>query len=100
VTILPTPCLVVLVGPAGSGKSTWAAEHVSADQVVSSDRLRALVGEGEDDQRASKDAFTVLETVVDRRLARKLTTVVDTLGFNADDRARWKDKAKAAGPSA
>ena len=39
---LPSPCLVVLVGPAGSGKSTWAAAHFPADQVVSTDRLRAV----------------------------------------------------------
>ena len=44
--------LVVLVGPPASGKSTWAAEQFPADQVVSSDRLRALVGTGEHDQRA------------------------------------------------
>ena len=96
-TVLPTPCLVVLVGPSGSGKSTWAAKHVPADQVLSSDRLRALVGEGEHDQRASTDAFVLLEMALDRRLARGLTTVVDTLGFNADDRARWRAKANAAG---
>ena len=46
--------LVVLVGPPASGKSTWAAEQFPADQVVSSDGLRAVVGTGEHDQRASQ----------------------------------------------
>ena len=54
---LPDPCLVVLVGATGSGKSHWAARWFGADQVVSSDRLRAVVGLGERDQRASRDAF-------------------------------------------
>src|SRR5262249_59055109 len=54
--VLPAPCLVVLAGPAGAGKSTWAAAHFAAEQVVSSDRLRATVGEGEDDLAASTDA--------------------------------------------
>ena len=44
---LPSPCVVVLVGPGASGKSTWAAAHFPPDTVVSSDRLRALVGAGE-----------------------------------------------------
>ena len=44
---LPEPCLVVLVGPAGCGKSTWAARSFRPDQVISSDRLRAMVGTGE-----------------------------------------------------
>src|SRR5689334_12536887 len=77
---LPAPCAVVLVGPGASGKSTWAAAHFPADAVVSSDRLRALVGTGEDDIAASADAFAVLDTVLRARFARRLTTVVDTLG--------------------
>ena len=59
VTRLPDPCLVVLVGPAGCGKSTWAARSFRPDQIVSSDRLRALVGTGERDQRAGTAAFAM-----------------------------------------
>src|SRR4051794_8500645 len=77
---LPASCLVVLIGPSGSGKSAWAGEHFRPGQVVSSDALRALVGESEHDQRAGKDAFDVMDLVVDRRLRRGLLTVVDTLG--------------------
>lgn len=96
-TALPAPCLVVLVGPAGSGKSTWAAEQFRAEQVVSSDRLRAVVGEGEDDLAASTDALAVLDDIVSRRAARRLTTVIDTLGFDADRRAAWRDLAQRHG---
>jgi F420-dependent oxidoreductase-like protein len=81
--------LIVLVGPPASGKSMWAAEHFPPHQVVSSDGLRALVGTGEHDQRASKDAFDVLDLVVERRLRRGLTTVVDSLGTDARRRRRW-----------
>jgi F420-dependent oxidoreductase-like protein len=80
---------VVLIGPSGSGKSTWAAEHFRAGQVVASDDLRGLVGEGPHDQRAGQDAFDVLDLVLSRRLARKLLTVVDTLGLDEERRARW-----------
>src|SRR6476659_9204776 len=76
---LPSPSLVVLVGPAASGKTTWAEANFASHQVVSTDRLRTLVGEGEDDQRASPDAFRLLDAVLHARLQRRLTTVVDTL---------------------
>ena len=91
---LPSPCLVVLIGPAGSGKSTWAAEHLGPS-VVSSDALRSMVGEGEDDLRASADAFAVLDDIVERRLRRGITTVIDSLGTDPKRRARWREIAAA-----
>src|SRR5436309_4123326 len=94
---LPAPCLVVLVGPSGAGKSAWAAANFRADQIVSSDRLRALVGEGEHDQRAGKDAFDVLDLVVERRLRRGLVTVVDTLGLDGPRRRAWIALARRSG---
>ena len=92
---LPHPCLVVLIGPSGTGKSTWAGRNFSPDQVVSSDALRALVGEGERDLRASNDAFAILDDVVARRVRRRLTTVIDSLGTDADRRGRWIEQARA-----
>ncbi len=86
---LPSPCLVVLAGPVASGKSTWAALHFPPDAIVSSDRLRALVGAGEDDITASADALALLDEIVARRTARGLTTVVDTTGLDAGSRATW-----------
>ena len=91
---LPDPSLVVLVGPSGSGKSTWAEQHFVGAQIVSSDRLRSVVGSGEDDLSASADAFALLERIVATRLAKRLTTVVDTLGFDAERRAQWLDLAR------
>lgn len=94
---LPSPSLVVLVGPAASGKTTWAEANFASHQVVSTDRLRTLVGEGEDDQRASPDAFRLLDAVLHARLQRRLTTVVDTLGFEPDLRERCRHLAAEAG---
>lgn len=88
---------MILVGPGASGKSTWAAAHFPADTIVSSDRLRALVGSGEDDVSASADAFELLEQIVRRRVARRLTTVVDTLGLDADRRHAWLALAREHG---
>jgi F420-dependent oxidoreductase-like protein len=94
---LPAPCVVVLAGPGASGKSTWAARHFPADDVVSSDRLRAVVGSGEDDLEASADAFALLDEIVRRRIGRSLTTVIDTLGLDPGRRTAWLALARAHG---
>jgi F420-dependent oxidoreductase-like protein len=89
---IPHRALVVLAGPVASGKSTWSERHFRG-HVVSSDRIRALVGEGEHDQRASKDAFAVLEDIIDRRLKRGLLTVVDSLALDWKQRERYRHLA-------
>jgi alkanesulfonate monooxygenase SsuD/methylene tetrahydromethanopterin reductase-like flavin-dependent oxidoreductase (luciferase family)/predicted kinase len=94
---LPDPALVVLVGPSGSGKSVWAAEHYSPHEVVSSDRLRAVVGSGEHDLDASDDAFALLDQIVAARLRRGLTVVVDTLGLDPPRRLGYLRLARASG---
>ena len=91
---LPDPCLVVLVGATAAGKSSWAREWFDPDQVVSSDRLRAVVGRGERDQRAGGDAFEVLDLIVAKRMRRRLATVVDSTGLDAGRRAAWRALAE------
>ena len=90
----------MLVGATGAGKSAWASAWFAPDQVVSSDRLRAVVGLGERDQRASRDAFELLDLIVAKRLARGLTTVVDTTGLEPKRRAAWRALAESAGVAA
>ncbi len=94
---LPESVLVVLVGPAGCGKSTWAAHCFPADQIVSADRLRAMVGTGERDQRAGKAAFEVLDLIVDHRIRRRLTTVVDSTALEPNRRGVYLDMARRHG---
>ena len=66
---LPDESLVLLVGAAGSGKSTFAARHFTATQVVSSDRMRALIGDDPGD-RSPRD-------VVGLRCCRKYLSYGD-----------------------
>jgi alkanesulfonate monooxygenase SsuD/methylene tetrahydromethanopterin reductase-like flavin-dependent oxidoreductase (luciferase family)/predicted kinase len=94
---IPDPALVVLIGPSGSGKTTWAAERYLPQEVVSSDRLRGVVGSGEHDLDASADAFSLLEQIVAARTGRHLTTVVDTIGFDAERRRGHLALARRAG---
>lgn len=93
---LPDPAVVVLIGAAGSGKSTWAATHYRRAEIVSSDELRGIVGSGPADLDASTDAFDLLEQIVAARIGRGLTTVIDTLGLDADRRRTWIAAAHAA----
>ncbi len=86
---IPDPALIVLVGPSGSGKSSWAAERYLAREIVSSDQLRAVVGSGEHDLDASVDAFALLDHIVAARARRGLTVVVDTLGLDPDRRLEY-----------
>lgn len=94
---LPDPALVVLVGASGSGKSTWAQARYRREEIVSSDDLRGVVGSGPHDLDAPGDAFDLLERIVDARLGRGLTTVVDTLGLDDVRRDRWLAAARGAG---
>jgi alkanesulfonate monooxygenase SsuD/methylene tetrahydromethanopterin reductase-like flavin-dependent oxidoreductase (luciferase family)/predicted kinase len=94
---IPDPALVVLVGPAGSGKSAWATRRYAEAEVVSSDRLRAVVGSGEHDLDASDDAFALLDHIAAARVRRGLTTVVDTLGLEQARRRGYLDLARRQG---
>lgn len=94
---IPAPALVVLIGPSAAGKSTWAEGHFRPGQVLSSDHFRALVGAGPDDQTAGTEAFALLDQLVATRLAKGLTTVVDTLGLDDDLRASLRAAAADAG---
>jgi alkanesulfonate monooxygenase SsuD/methylene tetrahydromethanopterin reductase-like flavin-dependent oxidoreductase (luciferase family)/predicted kinase len=94
---IPDPALVVLVGPSGSGKSSWAAARYRPAEIVSSDQLRAAVGSGEHDLDASADAFALLDHIVSARVRRGLTVVVDTLGFDQDKRLGYLALARRSG---
>jgi alkanesulfonate monooxygenase SsuD/methylene tetrahydromethanopterin reductase-like flavin-dependent oxidoreductase (luciferase family)/predicted kinase len=88
---------VVLVGASGSGKSAWAATRYRSQEIVSSDDLRSVVGSGPHDLDASDDAFSLLDQIVDGRLRRRLTTVVDTLGLDPERRREYVDRARRSG---
>lgn len=84
--IVQDPSLVVLVGPTGAGKSTFAARHFRPTEVLSSDACRAWVADDPSDQAATKDAFEVLHAVLAKRLAAGRLSVVDAT--NVQEEAR------------
>ena len=80
---------MLLVGPAGSGKSTFAARCFAPTEVLSSDAARAMVSDDEGDQSASAAAFAVLRFIATRRLARGRLTVVDATNVARRHRAEF-----------
>ncbi|MFJ5787914.1 AAA family ATPase [Streptomyces hydrogenans] len=75
-TTIPDPALIVLIGAAGSGKSTFAATW-NPSQVLELDHFRAMISDEAGDQAATADAVAALRTVLEARLARKKTTILD-----------------------
>jgi protein phosphatase len=85
---IPHLSLVALIGPSGAGKSTFARQHFLPTEVISSDFCRGLVGDDENDQAVTKDAFDVLYYIAAKRLAAGRFTVVDATNVRAEDRKR------------
>jgi protein phosphatase len=83
---VPELSLVVLAGPAGAGKSTFARDHFKPTEVVSSDFCRALVADDERDQTATDAAFQVLHLIAGLRLRRRRLTVIDAVNSKPEDR--------------
>lgn len=83
---LPADALVVLVGIAASGKTTFAARQFTPTEVLSSDAFRALIADDPSAQGATDDAFDLLHRLLELRLRRGRLTVVDAT--NVEDWAR------------
>jgi len=75
--IIPDPSLILLIGPAGAGKSTFAARHFGPTEIVSSDRCRAMIADDESDQGVTAAAFSLLHHIARARLEVGRLTVID-----------------------
>ena len=85
---IPDFSLVVLIGPTGSGKSSFARKHFLETEIVSSDHCRALVSDDETDLAATGDAFDLLNYTAGLRLKRRMLTVIDATSVKREDRAK------------
>jgi protein phosphatase len=83
---IPEFSLIVLIGPSGSGKSSFGRKHFKPTEIISSDFCRGLVADDENEQSATNDAFAVLHFIMTRRLAGGKFTVIDATNVIAEDR--------------
>jgi predicted kinase len=93
---IPDPCLVVLIGAAGSGKSTFAARHFEPSEILSSDAFRALISGDPADQSVSQAAFGWLHRDLVKRLTARQLTVVDATNIDRGGRRELLRRASAA----
>ena len=83
---IPELAVVALVGPSGSGKSSFARKHFQPTETLSSDFCRGLVSDAENSQAATNDAFDVLYFIASKRLAAGKLVVIDATNVQAEAR--------------
>ncbi|HEV2948264.1 MAG TPA: AAA family ATPase [Gemmataceae bacterium] len=66
---IPQLSLVVLIGPSGSGKSSFARRHFLPNAILSSNACRAMVSDEENNQAVTTHAFETLHFIAAKRLA-------------------------------
>jgi predicted kinase len=91
---LPNPCLIVIMGLSGSGKSAFAEEHFAPVEILSSDRTRAVVCNNAADQDSTSAAFNLLFATLWYRMSNHITTVFDATNLEAPHRERLLNMAR------
>lgn len=91
---LPELSLVVMIGPSGSGKSSFARKHFKPTEIVSSDFCRGLVADDENDITASGDAFELVHVIARKRLQRGNLTVIDATNVEPEHRKQLLNIAR------
>lgn len=94
---IPDPSLVLLIGAAGAGKTTFAARHFAPGEILSSDAFRAMLAGNEADQAVSGRAFAILHRELRRRLEAGRLAVVDATNADRHHRRALLRRAGAAG---
>ena len=88
---------MLLVGPAGCGKSSFAAGHFWPTQVVSSDQCRALICDDAANQAVTPLAFGLMHSIIETRLRLGRLTVADATNLKREDRRPLVKLARRAG---
>lgn len=90
---IPTNALVLLVGPAGSGKSTFARKHFRTTEIVASDEYRERISDDTTNQKCNELVFQVVHKLIEARLSLGRLTVLDATSLTPEARKAAKDIA-------
>lgn len=94
---IPTPSVVLLIGAAGAGKSTFARRSFPAEAVISSDAFRESILGDVADQTANSRVFAAVHRAVDARLAARRLAVIDATNLASAGRHAIRERAVRAG---
>jgi predicted kinase len=94
---IPRRTLLVLCGPAGSGKSTFAAERFGATTIVSSDHCRTMICDDENNQTVNRDTFELFHLIIQKRLFLGRFTVADSTALQPDARRKLRELSRHYG---
>jgi protein phosphatase len=83
------PSLVVLMGIAGVGKSTWARKRYNGEQLCSPDAMRKLVSDSEFHQGASTQAGHMVQEQARMRIELGKRAVIDGAHVSNTQRLVW-----------
>ena len=85
---VPRRTLLVLCGPAASGKSTFASQQFATSMVVSSDYCRELICDDSNNQHVNRDAFDLFYYIINKRMYLSRFTIADSTALQANARLR------------
>ncbi|HLX40903.1 MAG TPA: AAA family ATPase [Ktedonobacteraceae bacterium] len=91
---VPPRTLLVLCGPACSGKSTFAAQRFMPTMTVSSDFCRALICDDTTNQGVNSDTFDLFYYIINKRLFQQRFTVADSTALYQEARFKLLDVAR------
>jgi predicted kinase len=94
---VPSRTLLILCGPAGSGKSTFAAQRFGDTAIVSSDHCRAMICDDENNQQVNRDTFDLFYYIIQKRLLLGRFTVVDSTALHSDARRKLRELSRRFG---
>jgi predicted kinase len=94
---VPSRTLLVLCGPAGSGKSTFAAQRFRPSMIVSSDACREMVCDDATNQQVNRDTFDLFYYIINKRMFNSRFTIADSTALYADARGKLLDLARRHG---
>ncbi|HYL42243.1 MAG TPA: AAA family ATPase [Ktedonobacteraceae bacterium] len=97
VITVPRRTILVLCGPAASGKSTFASQHFAPSMIVSSDYCRELICDDSNNQHVNRDAFDLFYYIINKRMYLSRLTIADSTALQVGARARLLEMARRHG---